>query len=106
LAHHAVQGVDRFATRDLASVVASHAVGDHVQAETVVREERVLIRETTPSDVGEAEGNALHDRPTIVDFLGRPCPLGTHAPGSHKAVEPHAHPGIYSHTPAPAPTLR
>ena len=41
---HAVDGLDGLLARDLARGVTAHAVGDDVEAEPVVEEERVLVR--------------------------------------------------------------
>ena len=57
---HAVQRVDGFAARDLAGVVPAHAVGDDVQPELVVDEERVLVGQPPPTDVTHAECGVLH----------------------------------------------
>ena len=54
-ADHAHDGVHRLAARDLAGGVATHPIGDHVEAELVVEQERVLVGRAPPADVGDTD---------------------------------------------------
>jgi len=48
---HSVHGL---LARDLAGGVASHPVGNHVQPQVVVHEERILVQLSALSDVGQS----------------------------------------------------
>src|SRR2546429_262765 len=60
-AHELVDRVDGERARDLAALVAAHAVGDHEQPELGARADRVLVVGAAAGD-GEREGVEQHAR--------------------------------------------
>src|SRR5690606_36528854 len=60
---HAVDGVDGLVTRDLSGRVPAHSVGDDVQTDPVVHEERVLVGDSPPANVREPRAVPAHQPP-------------------------------------------
>ena len=101
---HAVERVDRLAARHLSGGVAAHAVGDDVEAELVVHEERVFVHGALAPQIGQRVSGAPEGRRrghgierrngSDARRTGGRAPRGTRRLGRGSAVVARRHRGV------------